>query len=63
MDISLQFHMFNIAVFLYDATLLQWVVYNRTGRLGYICLLLDGNYFDVSQGLDSVTPPVPANAI
>jgi len=63
MDLSLHFHMFNIALFLYDATLLQWVVYNHTGGLGYICLLLDGNHFDVLQGLDFVTPPVPANAI
>ena len=56
-------HMFNVAVFVYDVTLSQWIVYNRTGRLGYICLLLNGNHFDVLQGLDSVTPPVPANAI
>jgi len=56
-------HMFNVAVFVYDVTLSQWIVYNRTGRLGYICLLLNGNHFDVLQGLDSITPPVPANAI
>jgi len=56
-------HMSNVAVFVYDVTLSQWIVYNRTGRLGYICLLLNGKHFDVLQGLDSITPPVPANAI
>ena len=56
-------YMFDIAVFVYSTVLMHWVVYNSTGRFGYICLLLNGDHFDVLQGLDSVTPSVPANAV